>query len=306
MVGLVVVFTTLAVAFPGNADSGSITINGIVTGAPPATAPVITAPVTNTQVSSQQITVSGTCTTDLTVVVTDNQVGRGSALCDQNSAFSLTISLSTGTNALEAYHLDGLNQSGPTSNTVIITYQPAATSPQTASATTPTASASSAAATGSPSTGSSNQFTVAAPYRFDGVQSGQSFTLHGDLEGGTAPYAVQIEWGDGTQTLLSRAIKGVFTVQHTYAAAGQFVIKLIASDADGLTTYFQTTVSVAGPAAVKPVAPIPPVPVVPAYKLAIIWPVFLIACLTVFSFWLGERYDRRRVPPTTSPPPTSL
>jgi hypothetical protein len=235
-------------------------------------------------------------------VVTDNQVGAGSASCDQTATFSLVISLVVGTNSLEAYHLDNLNQAGPTSNTVLVIYQPGSTGPQILPAT-PTL-ATPAVTSGATNPGS-NQLTITVPYRFDGIQSDQSFTLHGSLEGGTPPYALQINWGDGSQTLLSQPLAGAFTEEHTYNKPGQFTIKLAASDSAGVTTYFQTTAAVGGTPAVTPVSPTPPAPVVPAYKLAIIWPVFLVTCLTAFSFWLGEFYDRKRAVSSDTRPPAS-
>lgn len=308
LVGLTLLIVSLAIVAPGNADSSSIDVNGVVPGPPPADAPDITSPTDGAQVSNQQISVSGSCTPSLTVVVTDDQSGRGSTTCDPSGSFSLTISLFSGSNPLAAYQLDDLNQSSPTSATVTVTYQPAGgtSSPATlAGGANPTSAAtagSSASSPAAPAAGVPGQFTVTAPYRFDGIQSGQSFILHGDLEGGTAPYAVHIDWGDRNQMLLSRATAGPFATQHTYTTAGRFTIRLTASDAAGLTTYYQTTAAVGGAVPVKPTTPAKPSTVVPAYKLAIIWPLFLVACLTVFSFWLGELYTRRRE--RLQPPPT--
>jgi len=305
LVGLTMTLISLAVVTPGGADSGNIAVTGIVPGPPPNTAPAILEPTDGAQVSNQLITVSGTCSLGLTVVVNDNQTGVGSASCDQNGAFSLTISLATGTNALTAYHLDDLNQSGPDSNTVTVTYQPASSPAEPAGTSTTEPASATTEPTASTASATSNQFLVTAPFRFDGIQSGQSFTLHGDVVGGTAPYAVQINWGDATQTLLSRAAVGPFTSEHTYPRAGQFIIKLTASDATGATTYYQTTASVSGVTGPQPTSPATTAPVVPAYKLAIIWPLFLVACLTVFSFWLGEFYDRKQKHSIDPPPPTS-
>jgi hypothetical protein len=305
MVGLTITLISLAVVTPGSADSGDIAVTGIVLGPPPSTAPVILAPTDGTQTSNQLITVSGTCSAGLTVVVNDNQTGRGSAICDQNGAFSLAIDLTTGSNALTAYHLDDLNQSGPSSNTITVTYQPAevAVTPGTPSPSEPIGAGLLTSPTSSSSTGT--QFFVTAPYRFDGIESGQTFTLHGNLTGGTPPYALQIDWGDGSQTLVSRVAAGAFTAVHTYAKPGQFTIKLTASDLTGQTAYYQTTATVGGVTAAKPTRPPSTKPVVPAYKLAIIWPLFLVACLTVFSFWLGEFYDRKHRQPPAPLPPTS-
>lgn len=296
LTGVLILLFTLGVALPGNADSGAIAVTGTVSGPPPTTAPIITAPANGTRVSDQQLTVSGSCNSNLIVVVMSNHVGRGSTMCNPNGAFSLIINLSIGTNVLVGYHLDALGQNGPASAPVSVTYQPRAAANLPGSTPSPLTSGSTS---GSASNGS--ELTITAPYRFDAIQPGQTFILRSDLEGGTPPYAVQVGWGDSNQALLSRAAVGPFTTSHTYARAGQFVIKLTASDATGQTAYYQTVASSATAAKPAPTPSNPPV-VVPAYQLAIIWPLFLVTCLGVVSFWLGERYDRHFwVPPPTTP-----
>ena len=292
--GILIVLLTLGVVLPGNADSGALAVTASVPGPPPDTAPVITAPASGSTVTSQQLAISGSCSGDDTIVVVSNQVVRGAAFCDHDSTFNLTISLDTGTNLITTHYVDSLNQSGPDSAPVTVTYQSAVAS---ATPTAPVVAASRAkppspTATGSPGAAGSG-LAVTAPYHFDPVQPGSSFTLTGDIENGTAPFALEIDWGDGTQTLVSRLGAGAFSEVHIYTRAGRYVIKLSTSDVTGATDVFQTVLTVTGATAAAPVQPTNPSIVIPAYQLMIIWPLFLGACVVVGSFWLGERYDRR-------------
>jgi hypothetical protein len=297
LTGLFTLLLTLGGILPSNADSGSIGVTGVVPGAPPSSAPVITAPDDGTTVTTHQITVSGSCSGTYTVVVTVNGVVRGSAFCDHDGRFSLVISLNAGKNAITAHYVDNLNQSGPPSNTVNVTYKPVAP-------TTPVAAATGSKvipSPGAPAAGSGNELTITAPYRFDNAHPGDSFNLTGTISGGTGPYALEIDWGDSTQTLLSRVNAGSFEVAHTYSKAGRYVIRLSVSDVTNATAFFQTALTVSGPTVATPTQPATPPIVVPPYQLMIIWPLFLITCLVALSFWLGERYDRRHY----SPPPAA-
>lgn len=300
LAGLLILLLTLGVVLPSNADSGTIGVTGVVPGAPPTTAPVITVPANGTVFTTRQITVSGSCSGNYTVVVTSNGAVRGSSFCDHDGTFSMVISLDVGANALAAHYVDNLNQSGPSSATVNVTYRPVAS-------TTPIATAHGSKVIPAPSSGSSAasgaELTITAPYRFDSIQPGDSFNLNGDVEGGAGPYAVEIDWGDGTQTLISRTNAGPFTLAHTHTKAGRYIIRLSVSDITNATAFFQTTLTVSGSTAAAPAQPAGPPIVVPAYQLMIIWPLFLATCLVALSFWLGERYDRRH---WRSPPPGGI
>jgi len=295
LAGMLILLLTLGAVLPTKADSGSIGVTSVVPSTPPTTAPVITAPVNGATVTSRQITVSGACSGSYTIVLTDGAVVGGSTFCNHDGTFGLVISLDPGTNALAAHYVDALNQSGPPSATVVVTYRPIPPG-------TPLAALTGAKVTPAPIRGPSvgaNLLTVTAPYRFEAIQPGDSFTLTGTITGGTMPYALEIDWGDGTQTLLSRPNAGSFSMAHTYNKPGRYLIKLNVSDITSATAFFQTTITVNGPAAAAPALPAVPPVVVPPYLLMIAWPVFLITCLVAISFWLGERYDRRhwRLPP---------
>lgn len=302
--GSLAVLVTLAIGTPSRADtsSGSIGVTATVSGAPPSTAPVISSPKDGTTVASAQITVSGPCDAghDYTVVVTDNGVVRGSAFCGSDGSFSLTMSLIPGHNLLAAHYVDSLNQSGPNSATVMVVYQPVAGA-VAAPAAVPSGSKLAPQAKTVQPTIPGALLSVTAPYRFDGLPLGNKFSLTGDLEGGSGPYALEVDWGDNSQNLLSRGAAGTFTLTHNYSKAGRYTIRLNASDVTGASATFQTVLGVIGVGAAQPAAPANPPVAIPPYELAIVWPLFLMVCLVALSFWLGEHYDRHHwhpLPPT--------
>jgi len=301
LVGAVIAAITLGVVAPGSADSGSIAVTGIVPGPPPSSAPTITTPASGTT-NNSSITVRGLCNGGYTIVVTDNQAAQGSAFCGPDGTFSALLTLAVGGNQIATHYVDTLNQSGPSSVAVLVVYQPSST--QSAVPATAAPGVAGTTIAGSSQGGVGGQvLTITAPSLLSAVQVGSSFSLTGDIEGGMPPYALEVEWGDSTQTLLSRASAGSFTVEHTYRKAGQCVVLLRVSDVAGLSAVFQTTVAITGGQAAAPSSPAPPAVVTSPYELTVIWPLFIGICLVVGGFWLGERYDHRRWKSTLSQSP---
>src|ERR1700712_4124866 len=87
----------------------------------PTTGATITTPGSGGSYSTSPITVSGLCQTGLLVQVYDNGVLVGAVDC-VNGSFSVQVSLFTGQNDLTATVFDDLDQAGPVSNTVTVTY----------------------------------------------------------------------------------------------------------------------------------------------------------------------------------------
>jgi hypothetical protein len=87
-------------------------------------------------------------------------------------------------------------------------------------------------------TGESN-VTVVAPLLVSGIEvapnpllPGQTGTLEGTVEGGEAPYSLEVAWGDGTRSSLDLPDPGPFSVGHPFAA-GEFLPVVSTQDAGG-------------------------------------------------------------------------
>ena len=81
--------------------------------------------------------------------------------------------------------------------------------------------------------------TLVAPLSLSGVGlspnvllPGQTATLEGGINGGEAPYTLEVAWGDGTRSRIVLSIPGGFSVAHTFAA-GEFVPAVSLEDAEG-------------------------------------------------------------------------
>lgn len=299
VVGWFMVLVSVGILAPSNADSGTIGVSATVPGAPPSGSPSISSPADGATLSAAQLAVSGVCDSSLgdTIVLTDNGADRGSAFCS-GSGFSIELDLGSGSNALAAHYLDSLNQSGPSSATVTVTYTPTPAVAGTPAPTAPSAGPKVGGPVPVPSavaTGTGAPLSVTAPDRFTAISPGDHFSLIFTVAGGVPPYAIEIDWGDHTQSLLSLLASSRSTQQHVYQRPGQYTIRVRTGDGAGTLTVFQTTLTVNGTTGAAPAAPSHTPVAIPAYELKVVWPIFLATCLAVFSFWIGERYDRRRL-----------
>ncbi len=280
--GLMLVAVSLGVAAGTITNSGDVGFSGIVPGPPPATPPVITSPVNGQRVTSLPVQVQGSCIVAKRVEVLRNGTLAGSAICNAQGRFALAIDLAIGTNSLLARQYDFLDQASPDSAVVSLSYG-------LPPAVTPTAKP----------LGTKIVAPTAAPIQppFSIISSFKGFNLFPDskmsvpltIRGGSKPYALYIDWGDSTSSLLSRTEAGSFTVPHTYAAPGAYAVAIKAIDSSQSAAHFQIGLVVSGPVVV------PRTVTQPELRLMIAWPIYLVIVVLVFGFWLGERYEAQHL-----------
>ncbi|MFO0862385.1 MAG: PKD domain-containing protein [Candidatus Saccharibacteria bacterium] len=237
--------------------SGSVTINGIVPGPPPATPPTIDSPTQGQNFDVKNISVSGGCIVGLLVKVFDNNIFAGSTLCQAGGTWSLQIDLNIGRNDLIARQYDTLNQSSPDSDTVTVYYVPPSISPSIPGDNT-----------SPPVQTAEFELRINYDYTVIGVFPGQPFRLPISFYGGTPPYAVSIDWGDGSTSLYSRSNSKEFVSEHIYKEAGYKTVTIKVTDAEGNTAYLQFVLVVNGRVN-SPFA----VPIFDGGRLAIAWPI---------------------------------
>jgi hypothetical protein len=193
-----------------------------------------------------------------------NGVFIGAAQCNNNS-YSITASLFDGQNQLVAQDYDALGQSSPASNQVTVTF-------------------TSSLAAGAP------QLLLTSAYAERGANPGSTLTWPISVTSGTAPYAIDIDWGDASaDSLISQTLPGVFTAQHIYNQAGVYNVLVKATDQNGTVAYLQlvaigngtiaptnSTITGSSTAATLPA------------KL-IWWPLLITVPLILAAFWLGGR-----------------
>ncbi|MGH7234686.1 MAG: hypothetical protein ACREF7_04580, partial [Candidatus Saccharimonadales bacterium] len=113
--------SSIASASPPPADS-SVSLSGIMPESPPTTAATITDPADQSVFSSTPITVSGTCPINTIVEIYKNDVFAGSTPCSSSGNYSVQVDLLYGQDALTAVVYDAINQAGPSSKAVNVTY----------------------------------------------------------------------------------------------------------------------------------------------------------------------------------------
>jgi len=246
-----------------------VLVTAQVAGTPPSQAAVITAPLNGSHFSTKPITVSGTCPRAMAVEIFDNNVFRGSTLCDISGSFSLSIDLFNGANQLQAKVFNFGNSAGPPSKIVTVYY-----------------------ASGQTETGQA--LTLQTSLFYEGYRVGEEVEWQINISGGVAPYAIDVDWGDNTSTLETITGAGLFTIDHSYnhpgGYHGNYPIIIKAADSSDQTAYLQLFVLVNNPNAVNSGATISSN--IPPNSLRFAWLAFLIAVLMAISFYLGEKREK--------------
>ena len=262
-----------------NPQSGSIGLQGTIPTDPPDTGATISFPSNGQSFDSSPITVRGICPADLLVKIFDNQIFVGSTVCTSGGTFELEIDLFSGRNALIARVFDSLDQPGPDSNTVNITYA----SPQS-------------------NTGV-EQLVLTSNFATRGADPNTDLVWPLALAGGIGPYAISIDWGDGSNEVQTLDLAGNFNITHVYAQPGVYTVIVKAADSQEQedTAFLQLVAIVNGPAqsgsggeggdgtgegdgartGIR--------------TQFVIWPVYMMLFFAVSTFWIGRRYELRRI-----------
>jgi hypothetical protein len=261
------------VAALDNPQSGATGLQGKISAPPPTTGATISTPRDGQSVSSSLVVVSGICPKGLLVKLFKNNVFAGSVDCT-NGSFSMQVDIFNGQNQLIARVYDALDQPGPDSNTVNITY----------------------------SNSISAQITrvgLTSNYAKRGANPGQVLTWPIIMSGGEGPYAVSVDWGDGkAPDLKSIAFAGSFDITHTYDNPGVYNIIVKATDKGGSVAFLQlvgvgngplsqstATATASGNNNSSTVT-----------KTKILWePAAVILPFVIFTFWLGQKHELKTI-----------
>jgi len=247
-------------------QSGAVGLEATVSSKPPTQAATIALPGNGAVFSDVPITVSGICPKGLLVKLFANNVFVGSTPCS-NGSYVLQADLFSGQNDLVARVFDALDQAGPDSNQVSVTFNDAQF-----------------AQFGS-------RVSLTSNYAQRGANPGSELEWPITLSDGTGPYAISVDWGDGTPTdLQSAAAPGVITLKHVYKAAGLYRVLVKATDKNNQTAFLQlvgqangaiqASASGANIATNKPTD----------HGNAALWPTLAMIPLIFAAFWIGSRH----------------
>ena len=267
-------YTAEAWTRPGPA-AGSVGITGVMPGKPPTTAATITTPKDGQHFSQTPITIGGSCPKDTLVEIYKNDIFAGSGVCGTDGTYSFEIDLLIGQNTLVARVYDALNQQGPDSNTVTVFYDALPLQ-------------------GSPLTSlnfGGDQLLINTDAVFRGSFPNKEMSIPVDVLGGRAPYAINIQWGDSTNTVVSRPDNATFRTTHVYKRAGTFQLAIQATDADGRVAFLTVASIVNGQPDPETIAATTAKTTM--NSLLLLWPLYAATFAVVVSFWLGEWREKR-------------
>jgi hypothetical protein len=304
-------------------SSGSTTISVNISGDAPTQGAQIGFPSSNQATDQPQLQVTGTCPGDTLVALYNNGQFAGSTTCDSNGNFNIIITLFEGLNIIQAQNYDGLDQAGPTTPQIAVTYTPViaipdepieptvVTKPQQmraipapeepiTEAPQPTENSCFDLPNDSTSISSETpQISVDCISR--NVFAGETLNFKVQIKGGSAPYALHIDWGDSKTELVSISDNKINNLKHVYEDAGFHKVVLTTTDAKGATSQLQTVVSTNGP--VAPSGTTSPVDEI-SNTVASVWvkapvPLYLAAVMLLLGFWAGDIYQRITQPKHT-------
>ena len=247
----------------------SLGLEATIPSTPPGSAPTIAVPASGQSFSSIPITIGGLCINGLLVKVFSNNVFVGSTICSGGS-YSLKADLFSGNNTLYAQQYDSLGQGSPNSANVSVTYA------------------------GSQFTAPGALVVITSDYGELGANPGQTLSWPIILGGGTPPYALSTDWGDGTApTLQSAAAAGQVTIQHVYTTPGVYTVTVSVSDNKGVTGFIQLVAIANGQITASTNKSVSKINSTTPVNTAIpLWALIIAAVALVVTFWLGSRHGR--------------
>jgi len=274
VVGFLLTSFTVVADSPGPQE-GSVSLSGTVPGKAPAVAATIKSPTSGQRFSTTPVKITGTCPATTLVEIFKNDIFAGSTPCNDDGTYSIEIDLLIGANTLIARVYDSLNQPGPDSNAVNVFYD---VLPGQGSGITPLDFGG-------------EQLLLNTDAVFRGVFPDRELSVPIDILGGTPPYAVNVQWGDSTNKVISRNDNASFNASHTYKKPGTYKVTLQATDSGGRVAFLAVAAIVNGQ---------PDLPVAATTEdagglspLFALWPLYTATVAVVISFWLGEVREKR-------------
>jgi hypothetical protein len=256
-------FASAVVPAPGPSNS-SLGLEATIPSDAPKNAASIATPSNGAVFTSIPITVSGLCTTGLLVKVFANNVFVGSTVCAGGS-YELQVDLFSGRNDIVTRVYDALDQAGPDSNIVTVTFNDAQFEAFGA------------------------RVGLNSDYARRGANPGEELDWPITISSGTPPYALSVDWGDGKPAdLQSVPFADTITLKHVYAVAGTYHVIVKVTDSKGTAAFLQL-VGVANGAVQANVSGSKSTSTVKT--VVVWWPLLLFIPLILAAFWLGQRHE---------------
>jgi|GEM_PF-2181915 len=206
------------------ASASSYVVNAVVPATVPNGSPEILSPKNGAVISNGQITVSGTCPVSnlaTAIAIYDNKKLLGSAACSTDGTFAVPISLSYGTHKLVATLVAVTGEVGGSSDFITITrVAPVLPSSMTG-------------------VGYVSPLRIIPKGTYILIPANGDVSWRGSITGGTAPYSVRVNWGDGSADTYKVSGKAQQTFFHHYKTIQTYTVVITAHDSahDSTTLY---------------------------------------------------------------------
>ncbi len=294
----------------------------------PADPPIITDPIDGDVTTQAHTTVSGTCpviTPNVIVAIFDNGTMAGSAPCDSDHTFDVSIPLVPGSNALVARVYTITYDAGQSSNTITITYN----APSGSDTTPPGGNGGSSSGTTGGSGGAGGSSSSPGSY-YNGAGSNSSDTNYGtgvgagsgsallnitidkpfvvfgpqapavwsgSITGGVLTYHVHIDWGDDGSNVYTVTRSGHLDFTHRYSSMQPHTITFNVSDANGqsLTRQYAAVTPYVSPTVGAGTTTTPPASIFGqqfgGYQLVGLYGAYLFALAAFGYLWVRNHHE---------------
>ena len=270
-------FTASTLAASPPPEANSVSLSGTLPKAAPTVAATIDTPANQQHFATSPVTVAGTCPTGTIVEAFKNDIFAGSSPCDDQGNYSFKIDLLYGRNDLIARVYDVLNQAGPDSNTATVFYDVLPTQTEPLGLLDLNA----------------RQFLLNTDAVYRGVFPNQPLDIHISILGGVPPFAVNVLWGDLSNSVIPRSDNQAFNAEHTYTKPGVYEVSIQASDSQQHAAFLQIAVIVNGQPSPIALASSTTPKATLLTRLLVLWPLYAMAVTVVVSFWMGEQREKR-------------
>lgn len=247
---------------------GAVGIQGTIPTAPPAQAATIVTPTNNVATQDSTVNVTGACPNGLLVKIYNNGIFAGATMCERGT-YQLDIAVFNGENELVARVFDALDQEGPESNRRRVTYRDAQFEEFGA------------------------HVTITSQYARRGAQPSQKLTWPVIISGGVGPYALTVDWGDGSpDSLYSVSGPGEVMIDHVYKTAGTYDVFVRVVDKNRTEGFLRVVAVSAGNASgVEKAEDKQGDTKLPIDRRILLVALGIVIILLPTSFWLGRRYE---------------
>ena len=140
-------------------------------------------------------------------------------------------------------------------------------------------------------------FVITSDYKYQAHAEGQSVDWKIAITGGTPPYEVLIDWGDGSTSRQVQSDGSEFKIAHSYDSAEPYVVYNVlvtAVDSRGASTMVQLVAAVQGGPVAAGLSGFSAITDTVRRWLWVVWPAYIAVVLMVISFWIGEREAYQR------------